>query len=118
MEATPKGEEVSEYSEGRYRYNAFENVETYSDNLEPECEPRSLVARTRRGRVPATYPSLQEDEFSGLQYPGEGVDLSRFTDKERMMRLLECIQARMFKLKSTTMRRCTATWWLSGCMWK
>ena len=52
VEATPEGEEMSEYGEGRY--NAFENAEAYSDSLEPEGSPRSLVARTRRGRNPAT----------------------------------------------------------------
>ncbi len=64
VEPTLGGESLSEYGEGRY--NAFQDAETYSDNLEPEGEPRSLVARTRR-------PSLQEDEVAGLQYPGEGV---------------------------------------------
>ncbi len=81
----PEGESLSEQGEGRF--NVFE----------PEGEPRSLVARTRRGRDPATYPGLTAEEINGSQYPGVDIDLSQFSDKERMMRLLECIQARMIQ---------------------
>ena len=51
VEATPEGEEVSEYGEGRY--NAF-------NNMEPEGEPVSLLARLRAGRDPPTYPGLHK----------------------------------------------------------
>ena len=91
VEPTPEGEAVLE--DVNNHYNAFNDVETYGDGLEPEGEPRSLVARTRWGRNPVTYPGLTREETNGSQYPGVDVDLSQFSDKERMMRLLECIQA-------------------------
>ena len=93
VEPTPEGEAVLE--DVNDHHNAFDDVETYGDGLEPEGEPRSLVAWTRRGRNPATYPGLTREEINGSQYPGVDVDLSQFSDLDRMMRLLECIQARM-----------------------
>jgi len=39
---------------------------------------------------------LRQDGIEGSQYPGElGIDLSPFSDTEKTMKLLECIQARM-----------------------
>ena len=90
-----EGESLSEAGEGRF--NAFETDETYGGNNEPEGEPRhnrSIVGRCRGGRNPPTYPALTEDEISGERYPGRGVSLEIFSDKERMCRLLECLEAR------------------------
>ena len=57
-------------------------------NLEPEGEPGERGA----ARVPRTYPDLTEDELNRTNYPGEGVDLSPFSDYERMCRLCECYE--------------------------
>ena len=97
VEPTPGGEEEAVSENVNDHHNAFDDVETYGDGFEPEGEPRSLVARTQRGRTPTTYPGLTREEINGSQYPGVDVDLSQFSDKERMMRLLECIQARMIQ---------------------
>ena len=93
---TPEGESVSEAGEGRF--NAFENVETYGGNGEPGGEARenrSIVGRCRGGRDPPTYPALTEEELNGERYPGRGVDLSIYSGKERMCRMLECLEAQM-----------------------
>ena len=91
-----EGESLSEAGEGRF--NILETDKTYGGNNEPEGEPRhnqSIVGRCRGGRNPPTYPALTEDEVSGERYPGHGVSLEIFSDKERMCRLLECLEARM-----------------------
>ncbi len=58
------------------------------NNLEPEGEPGERGA----ARVPRTYPDLTEDELNRTNYTGEGVDLSPFSDYERMCRLCECYE--------------------------
>ena len=87
---TPEGESLSEVGEGRY--NVFE-----TNSNEPEREPhsRSIVGMLRTGRTPASYPSLTTDELNGERYPGAGVNLDIYSDKERMCRMLECLEARL-----------------------
>ena len=53
------------------------------------------MGRLRTGRNPAIYPSLTDDELSGERYPGNGVNLDIYSDRERMCRLLECLEARL-----------------------
>ena len=80
---------MSEYGEGRF--NAF-------GGLEPEDELASLIARLQAGRDPPIYLGRQAaDELSSDRYPRESIDLTPFSQKEKMMRLLECIQARMIR---------------------
>ena len=100
-EESLRGEEVGEdpnvYDENDLSYN-LDVFTRSSDQPEPEGEPRhnrSIVGRCRGGRNPPTYPALTEDEISGGRYPGSGVSLEIFSDKERMCRLLECLEARM-----------------------
>ena len=84
---TPEGESVSEHGEGRF--NAFE----------PEGEPserggeRAVPGRAVRN--PLTYPDLTPEEISGEQYPGYDVDLTSFSQYERMSRLCQCLEQRM-----------------------
>ena len=79
VEATPEGESLSEQGEGRF--NVFE----------PEGEPSG---HGRGVRNPQTYPDLTE-EVSGVQYPGNGIDLSPFSEYERMGRLCKCYEMRI-----------------------
>ena len=55
----------------------------------------NIVGRLWTGRTPAIYPSLTSDELSGERYPGNGVNLDIYSDRERMCRLLECLEARL-----------------------
>ena len=80
VEATPEGESLSEHGEGRF--NVFE----------PEGEPSG---HGRGVRNPQTYPDLTEEEVSGVQYPGNGIDLSPFSEYERMGRLCKCYEMRI-----------------------
>ena len=69
VEATPEGESLSEQGEGQF--NVFE----------PEGEPSG---HGRGVRNPQTYPDLTEEEVSGVQYPGNGIDLSPCSEYERI----------------------------------
>ena len=85
---TPEGESVSEHGEGRF--NAFE----------PEGEPSERGggrAVPGRGAVrdPLTYPDLTPEEISGEQYPGYDVDLTPFSQYEKMCRLCQCLEQRI-----------------------
>ena len=46
----------------------------------------------RHPRNPVTYPHLTWDEIDGTRYPGEGADLSQFSDYKRMTRLCQCYE--------------------------
>lgn len=72
-EPTPEGESLSD---------------TVKDVSMPLNLGVSLVVR-----VPLTYPRLTPAELSGTRYPD--VDLSAFSDYERMSRLSECLHMRM-----------------------
>ena len=114
-----EGESLSEAGEGRF--NAFENVETYGDNNEPEGEPhnRSIVGRPRTGRNPAIYPSLTDDELSGERYPGNGVNLDIYSDRERMCRLLEFLEARLIlHVRFEETEKVTKLCYTNVTMWK
>lgn len=52
-----------------------------------------MEERGGRVRVPLTYPPLMLAELNGTRYPD--VDLSAFSDYERMARLSECLDAQM-----------------------
>ena len=90
VEPTPEGESVSEH--GSERFNAFE----------PEGEPSERGGRAVPGqavpgravRNPLTYPDLTPEEVSGEQYPGY-VDLTPFSQYERMSRLCQCLEQRI-----------------------
>ena len=79
---TPEGESLSEQGEGCY--NVFE----------PEGEPGER-GREEGGRNPRTYPELTEDEINGTRNPGTDVDLSPFSDYEKMCRLCESYEKRI-----------------------
>ena len=96
VEPTPEGESVSEH--GGERFNAFE----------PEGEPSERGGRAVPGqavpgeavpgravRNPLTYPDLTPEEVSGEQYPGYDVDLTPFSQYERMSRLCQCLEQRI-----------------------
>ena len=101
VEPTPEGESVSEH--GGERFNAFE----------PEGEPSERGGRAVPGhaipgqavpgeavpgravRNPVTYPDLTPEEVSGEQYPGYDVDLTPFSQYERMSRLCQCLEQRI-----------------------
>ena len=80
VEPTPDGENLSEYGGGRF--NAFE----------PEGEPGD---HGRGVRYPLTFPELTEDELSGVRYPGNGIDLSPFSEYERVCRMCKCYEVRI-----------------------
>ena len=92
VESTPEGESVLERGDGRF--NAFE----------PEGEPSELGGERavpgqavpgRAVRSPLTYPDLTPEEVSGEQYPGYDVDLTPFSQYERMCRLCQCLERRI-----------------------
>ena len=79
-EPTPEGENLSEHGGGRF--NAFE----------PEGEPSEYG---RGARHPLTFPELTEDEVSGVRYPGNGIDLSSFSEYEKVCRMCKCYEMRI-----------------------
>ena len=64
---------------------------TAGGQREPEGEPDERVGPVRRN--PLTYPRLTLAELNGTRYPD--VDLSAFSNYERMAILSECLDARM-----------------------
>ena len=88
---TTEGESLSEH--GGERFNVFE----------PEGEPSERGGRAVPGqavpgravRNPLTYPDLTPEEVSGEQYPGYNVDLTPFSQYERMSRLCQCLEQRI-----------------------
>ena len=92
VEPTPEGESVSERGEGRF--NAFEPEGEPSERGGERAVPGQAVPG-RAARNPLTYPDLTPEEVSGEQYPGYDVDLTPFSQYERMCRLCQCLEQRI-----------------------
>ena len=79
-EPTPEGEILSEHGGGRF--NVFE----------PEGEPSEYG---RGVRYPRTVPELTDDEVNGVRYPDNGIDLSPFSEYEKVCRMCTCLEMRI-----------------------
>ena len=79
-EPTPEGEALSEHGGGRF--NVFE----------PEGEPSEHGCGVRH---PLTVPELTDNEVNGVRYPDHGIDLSPFSDYERVCRMCRCLEMRI-----------------------
>ena len=82
VEPTPEGEVLSEH--GARRFNVFE----------PEGEP-SEHGRREGVRYPWRIPELTDDEVNGVRYPDDGIDLSPFSEYEKVCRMCRCLEMRI-----------------------
>ena len=96
------GGEPPEFYRARAVFSGFQELEGEPQGPQPalppgadEHGPYGPNQRVAPPRNPRTCPDLTEDEIDGTRYPGEGVDLSQFSDYERMSRLCQCYEAQL-----------------------